>query len=112
MKEFEKCSGCGAPKMLNRLGLCKRCNKSALDLLSPEELQKIKEQHEAELASEAARKAKEAEKAAAKEAAAAGAGDAAEGEEGAAPEGEKPEGEKPEGGAEGAPADDAKKEGE
>jgi len=99
MKEFDKCKGCDQAKMLNRLGLCKRCNKNALDLLSPEELAKIKAQQAEEHAAIAARKAKEAEKAAEKAAAGSAEGESAEGEkkeeDGEKKEESSSEGEKP-----------------
>ena len=106
MKTKGKCVGCKSIKLVNPLGLCKRCNRHAHDFISEDEMARIKLEREALLAAtKAIKKAKKeaaAEKEAAKEAEAE---EGVEGEEGAAEEeGEGEEGgekEEAEGGDEG-----------
>ena len=86
MKPLGPCKGCGRTRLINVLGLCKRCNKEPSKFLSKKELEQIKLEQEA--AAQAAREAKEAEAAAAAAAEAEAAAAGAEGEEGE--EGEAP----------------------
>jgi hypothetical protein len=82
MKTKSKCIGCQSIKLVNALGLCKRCNRHAHDFISDAEMARIKRERELMLSSKAAKKAK----AAAKEAEEAEEGEA-EGEEGEDAEG-------------------------
>jgi hypothetical protein len=85
MKTKSKCIGCQSIKLVNALGLCKRCNRHAHEFISDTEMARIKREREMFLASKEARKAKKAEKAAEEEKAEGegeGEGEGAEGEEG------------------------------
>ena len=84
MKPTDKCRGCGARRLINAIGLCKRCNREAHKFISEAEMARIKAEQEA---AAAAAKAAAAEAAAAKEAAKA----AEAGEEGAEGEEKKEE---------------------
>jgi len=66
MKTKSKCIGCQAIKLVNPLGLCKRCNREAHKFLSDADMQRIKREREDLLA--AAIAAKKAKKEAAAEA--------------------------------------------
>jgi hypothetical protein len=85
MKPTDKCRGCGARRLINAIGLCKRCNREAHKFISEAEMARIKAEQEA---AAAAAKAAAAEAAAAKEAAKAA---EAAGEEGAEGEEKKEE---------------------
>jgi hypothetical protein len=64
MKTKSKCIGCQSIKLVNALGLCKRCNRHAHDFISDAEMVRIKRERELFLSSKSARKAKAAAKAA------------------------------------------------
>lgn len=87
MKTKSKCIGCSSIKLVNTLGLCKRCNRHAHDFISTKEMERIKLEREMLLsATKAAKQAKkEEEEAKAKEA-------AEEGKEEGEEEGEEVEG--------------------
>ena len=87
-KSLDKCIGCEVIRLVNRIGLCKRCNKHALDFVSEAELAKAKEEHDAELAAEHVMKETEAAKKAEKAETAGEGGEGAEGAGEGAPEGE------------------------
>jgi hypothetical protein len=61
MKTKSKCIGCQSIKLVNALGLCKRCNRHAHDFISNEEMERIKREREILLASKGTRKAKKVE---------------------------------------------------
>ena len=68
MKTKSKCIGCQGIKLVNGLGLCKRCNRHAHDFISTIEMARIKREREAMLAAvRMSKKAKKAEADAAKE---------------------------------------------
>ncbi len=95
MKTKSKCIGCQAIKLVNSMGLCKRCNRHAYDFISSSEIERMKmEREEVLAASSALKQAKKAEEDAKAEA------KAAEGETEAGAEGtpaeEKGEGAKEE----------------
>ena len=89
MKAKGTCKGCGRRRLINLLGLCKRCNKDPTSFLSKKDIEMAKAEAAAAAAAVAEQKAEDAAAAEAKEAEAA---EAAEGEEGAEPgeEGEAP----------------------
>ena len=93
MKTKSKCIGCQAIKLVNAMGLCKRCNTHAHDFISTEEMARLRlEREELLAASSALKKAKkEAEAAKAAAAAEAAAGEEAPKEGEAEEEGEKRE---------------------
>ncbi|MFW9880270.1 MAG: hypothetical protein ACFFG0_44925, partial [Candidatus Thorarchaeota archaeon] len=64
MKTKSKCIGCAAIKLVNAMGLCKRCNREAHKYISGEEMARMKKEREQQLAALAAKKALEAEAAA------------------------------------------------
>ncbi len=86
MKAKGTCKGCGRRRLINLLGLCKRCNKDPTSFLSNKEIEQARAEAAAAAAAAAEQKAEDAAAAEAKEA------EAAEGEEGAEPgeEGEAP----------------------
>jgi hypothetical protein len=61
MKTKGKCIGCESIKLVNSLGLCKRCNRHAHDFISGEEMTRIKREREMLLQSKVAKKVKEDE---------------------------------------------------
>lgn len=83
MKAKGTCRGCGRRRLINLLGLCKRCNKNPTRFLSKKEIEKARAEAAAAAAAAAEQKAADA---------AAEAAEAAEAEEGAEPgeEGEAP----------------------
>ena len=85
MKAKGTCKGCGRRRLINLLGLCKRCNKDPTQFLSKKEIEAAQAAAEAAAAAAAEQKAADA-------AAAEAEAEAAEGEEGAEPgeEGEAP----------------------
>lgn len=85
MKPKGPCKGCGRTRLINIMGLCKRCNKEPTKFLSKKEIEAI--QAEAEAAAQAAKEQKEADAAAA----AAADAEASGGEEGETAEGDAPE---------------------
>ncbi len=56
MKSSDKCIGCESIKLVNTLGLCKRCNRHAYDFLSEDEIEKARLEHELMLLAEKRRK--------------------------------------------------------
>jgi len=78
MKPIDKCRGCSARRLVNPLGLCKRCNRESHKYISDAEISALKAERAAAAAAAAAQKLQEekeaAEKAAASAAAAAAAG--------------------------------------
>ena len=46
MKTKSKCIGCNSIKLVNALGLCKRCNRHAHDFISKDEMARIKRERE------------------------------------------------------------------
>jgi hypothetical protein len=89
MKTKSKCIGCQAIKLVNDLGLCKRCNRHSHDFISNEEMIRLKREREemleASLIAKKLKKEAEAEKAAEAEEEKAGE-EGEEGEEGEAAE--------------------------
>lgn len=61
MKTKGKCIGCHSIKLVNTLGLCKRCNRHAHDYISIEEMVRMKREREMILLSRATKKVKKAE---------------------------------------------------
>jgi hypothetical protein len=100
MKPLDKCRGCNARRLINPLGLCKRCNRESHKYISDAEISALKAEREAAAAAALAQKLLEekeaAEKAAAAAAAAAAAGEVAKPEGEAKPGAEKEEGKKEE----------------
>jgi hypothetical protein len=88
MKTKSKCIGCQAIKLVNTMGLCKRCNTHAHDFISAKEMTRLRLEREELLAASSALKKAKKEAEAAKAAAAA---EAAEAGEEAAEEGEAKE---------------------
>jgi len=89
MKTKSKCVGCHAIKLVNDLGLCKRCNTHSHDFISSKEMERFRQEREIRAVSKEALKAKKAAEDAEKESAEEGA-EEKEGEE-AAEGGEKAE---------------------
>jgi hypothetical protein len=86
MKTKSKCIGCEAIKLVNAMGLCKRCNREAHKYITGAEMTRLKMEREQQLTALAAKKALDAE-------AEAEAAKPEEGDEGEKPEGEGGEGE-------------------
>ena len=63
MKTKGKCIGCESIKLVNSLGLCKRCNTHSHDFISGEEMIRIKREREMLFLSKEAKKKQEAEEA-------------------------------------------------
>ncbi|WP_455392554.1 hypothetical protein [[Eubacterium] cellulosolvens] len=62
MKTKSKCIGCNAIRLVNAMGLCKRCNRHAHDFISKEDMARLKKEREELLAATTAAKlAKKAE---------------------------------------------------
>ena len=62
MKTKSKCVGCKSIKLVNALGLCKRCNRHAHDFISTDEMARFKREREIMLtATKALKKAKKEE---------------------------------------------------
>jgi hypothetical protein len=103
MKTKSKCIGCHAIKLVNAMGLCKRCNRHAHDFISKKDIARLKKEREemltASMAAKLAKKEEEARKA------------EAEAEEKSEEEGEEGE-EKEEGEAEAEESAEGKAEGE
>ncbi|MCK5024773.1 MAG: hypothetical protein KAR56_04065 [Thermoplasmata archaeon] len=75
MKGKGTCKGCGRRRLINLLGLCKRCNKDPTQFLSKKDIEMAQAEAAAAAAAAAEQKAEDAAAAEAKE--------AVEGEEGA-----------------------------
>lgn len=58
MKSVSKCIGCGRPRLVNELYLCKRCNRHAHDFISTEDIERYRLQHEALLEAKAKKEEK------------------------------------------------------
>jgi hypothetical protein len=67
MKTKSKCIGCQGIRLVNALGLCKRCNRHAHDFISTDEMARIKLEREAMLTAAHDRKEKKEADAKAKE---------------------------------------------
>ncbi len=67
MKTKSKCIGCQAIKLVNAMGLCKRCNRHAHDFISKKDIARLKIEREemltASMAAKLAKKEEEARKA-------------------------------------------------
>jgi hypothetical protein len=60
MKTKSKCIGCQSIKLVNTLGLCKRCNRHAHDFITKDEMDRMKRERELLMASRG-KKAKKGE---------------------------------------------------
>ncbi len=63
MKTKSKCIGCGSIKLVNSMGLCKRCNRHAHEFISKDEMIRLKLEREMMQATKGAKKAKKTDEA-------------------------------------------------